>query len=306
MQSKDKDPVVAIACADLHLSHLPPIARAGEPDWYAAMARPLNEIKKLANQYSVPVLCAGDIFHHWKAPPELINFAIDCLPYMIAIPGQHDLPLHSYADINKSAYATLVKADKIGNCQPGQPYLIHALAVHGFPWGVPVKASASLGRINIALHHAYRCSAPNTSYAGAPAEAQINAGEYQPFHVVVIGDNHISFTMQGVPTIFNCGSLMRRNGDQQSHQPRVGLIRMSGHVESHYLDTSRDVLAQVMGERIVVNAVLKLDDLLNEIYSLQAATLDYPEVLRQVMESEKVPPLVRQLLLEALTDGHRK
>ena len=40
----------------------------------------------------------------------LISFAIRELPSCYAIPGQHDLPNHSYTDIQRSAYWVLVEA----------------------------------------------------------------------------------------------------------------------------------------------------------------------------------------------------
>ena len=39
---KKKSPqVLAILCSDLHLQMKPPVARSAEPDWFAAMRRPL-------------------------------------------------------------------------------------------------------------------------------------------------------------------------------------------------------------------------------------------------------------------------
>ena len=72
--------VIAILCADVHLSLNPPVWRSNEPDWFAAMKRPLDEIKELQKKnHDCPVFCAGDIFHKWDSPAELINWAIDNL-----------------------------------------------------------------------------------------------------------------------------------------------------------------------------------------------------------------------------------
>src|SRR3990172_3116798 len=101
---------IAILTADWHLSHKPPIFRSTEPDWYAAMQRPLDEIISLSVIHHCPVLCAGDIFHKWNSPPELINFVMsqaDCTKLTIA--GQHDLPNHNFREIERSAYWTLDK-----------------------------------------------------------------------------------------------------------------------------------------------------------------------------------------------------
>jgi hypothetical protein len=62
MVGKKTDKVIAILCADLHLSHKPPIARSNEPCWYTAMKRQLNELSNLSQKWEAPVLCAGDVF----------------------------------------------------------------------------------------------------------------------------------------------------------------------------------------------------------------------------------------------------
>ena len=108
MRSKNTENIIAIFAADLHLSLKAPIWRSTEQDWFEAMLRPLVELRTLATLHNCPIVYAGDIFDKWNSPPELINFAIEHLPKGHAIPGQHDLPLHNYEDIRKSAYWTLV------------------------------------------------------------------------------------------------------------------------------------------------------------------------------------------------------
>lgn len=310
MQTKSKR-VVAIACADIHLSHLPPIARAGEPDWYAAMARPLRELTRLQDYHEVPILCAGDIFHHWKAPPELINFAMEEMPFMAAIPGQHDLPLHSYADMHKSAYTTLAMAGKLVDVKPGELHLSGInLAIYGFPWGftgTDVNTKPAKDKLNIALHHAYRGLSNFNVYENAPSSAIIRAHEYEGFDTVIIGDNHIPFDVSGAgPTIFNCGSLMRRNSDQVKHRPRVGLVYSSGSVKSHYLNCSMDVFAPISEPYFTQGVTRRIDNLLDELNDIQKTALDFPEALRQAMNRKDVTVHVREILLKALENVNGK
>ena len=117
-------PVIALLVGDIHLSAKAPLCRAKEPDWFEAMARPLMELVDLQKQIGKesdgipPILCAGDVFDRWNSPPELINFALEYLPpQMYSIPGQHDLPNHNYNEIDRSAYWTLVAANKITNVE---------------------------------------------------------------------------------------------------------------------------------------------------------------------------------------------
>ena len=62
-----KEKVIAILTADIHLSHKPPVWRSNEPDWYAAMRRPLYELQDLQQKYECPILAAGDMCNKWNS-----------------------------------------------------------------------------------------------------------------------------------------------------------------------------------------------------------------------------------------------
>lgn len=92
----------AILCADLHLRSKRPVGR--NDDFRSSMIAKLMEIDQLQKTHACPVLCAGDIFDRWKATPDLLTIAERFLPdNMIAIPGQHDLPTHSFDRFSESA-----------------------------------------------------------------------------------------------------------------------------------------------------------------------------------------------------------
>ena len=231
--SKVKGKILAIFLADIHLSLKPPIWRSNEPDWLAAQARPLMEVKKLQEKYKCPVICAGDIFDRnrkiadgWNASPELINYAIEYLPdNMYAIPGQHDLPNHQYEDIHRSAYWTLVRAGKITNLKPDGITTVgrsasKALLLSAFPPGYEIKSEnlfdKNVNNIWIAITHQYRCI-EGKDYPTAPGEAYFHRNEtaLMGYNIIVYGDNHRGFMtdVNKKSQIFNCGTLMRRKSD---------------------------------------------------------------------------------------------
>ena len=314
------DPVIAIACADLHLSLTPPPARAGEPSWFDAMARPLQEVKDLADKYKCPVLCAGDIFDRWNSPAELINFAIDKLPHrMIATPGQHDLPLHAIEDIRKSSYWTLVGAGVIIDLYPTDPY--HSggglnpdiFRVYRFPWGAtiaPPRVSFSgvgFSGTNIALTHQYAWI-PGHAYPDAPDAAKVTIArakrEWAGYTTVIFGDNHKGWyarldMVDQSQYIFNCGGLMRRKSDELNYKPQVGLIHQSGRVTPYLLDISKDVFEPVEQDK-PAQANPELAAFLDDLVSLENAALDFREAVRRTLDKQKPPAMVRQILLEAM------
>lgn len=292
-----KAKVIAIGCSDIHLSITPPIARSEEDDWFESMAQPLSEIRELAEKYDCPVLCAGDVFHTWRSSPELINFALENLPDMYAIPGQHDMPLHSYEEMHKSAFHTLVLAKKIKTVPPGG-VCINEFFVYGFPWGAPVTPPNKKGiaHVKIALVHEYTWI-DGAGFPGARAEAKPTPEKYKGFDVVLIGDNHIPWSMRFPLTktqLINCGSLMRRNTDQRFHKPCIYLIRADGTTDSVFLDTSK--------EKFVSTEVVKVKETSEEIQSflenlasLHSLPLDFIETLKQVMDKSKTP--VQKILM---------
>lgn len=301
-----KDPVVAIACADIHLSLHPPVARAGEPDWFKAMERPWAEVREVQEKYKCPVLCSGDVFHHWKSTPELINWALEHLPDFIAIPGQHDLPFHSLELIKKSAYWTLVEAGKIQDLPPGEDSLnAGGFVLSSFPWGTPLTPGNQPEgkKLRIALVHAYTWDAPGTGYQGAPKEAQVQPKQFEGYDTVIIGDNHKSWDVKFVPGpyVFNCGGFMRRASDEAHHRPRVGLVHRSGEVESYYLSTTDEVFVPQPEKEKAESQ--ELTSFLEELKALQATELNFDIALRKVICKYDVSSSVRRILIEALEHG---
>lgn len=317
-----KDKVLAIFLADIHLSLKPPIWRSAESDWLEAQARVLHEVTLLQEKHECPVICAGDIFDRsrkiadgWNAPAELINFAIEHLPdNMYAIPGQHDLPNHQYSDIDRSAYWTLVKADRIVNIPPESIMDIdQCLTLFGFPPGYENKpfigCSYKLDGSNIviAVVHDY-IWVPGYSYPGAPDEKLIQRsryhnkiynGKYFGYDVVIYGDNHKGFRCKiGDTTIFNCGTLMRRKSDEIDYKPQVGLLLEDGTVISHYLDTSEDKYIEKEEERVETN--LDMGEFFDELEKLGKTALDFKEAMKEFLHSGKTSAEAKQIILDAM------
>ena len=302
--------VIAIACGDLHLQHKPPRCRECEPDWYAAMARPLGEIRELARKYStsthnVLVICAGDIFDRWNSPPELINWAILHVQSILAIPGQHDLPEHNYEDRHRSAYETLVRAGHAVNLPPSFCVTYPGLLLTGFPWGFDVEGSSvpsGRGVVSIAVAHEYNWIA-GTEYPGAEKTQRITTKRKNllDFDVVIFGDNHKGFhTRIGNTEIFNCGTMMRRKIDEIDYKPQVGLIYSDGTVVPHFLDISQDKIEVPEISEIDPEVALNAKDFLDELSSLEQNPLDFRLAVERYVKTGNVSKKVEAALLEAM------
>ena len=318
-----KADVLAILLADIHLSLKAPIWRSVEDDWFEAQYRPLKEVRELQMKFSCPVICAGDIFDRsrgisdgWNAPPELINFAIECLPdNMYCIPGQHDLPNHQYSEIERSAYWTLVEAEKIKNIPPGSLTIIindtikRPLALFGFPTGYSLckfDGIAYKNHIKVAVVHDYVWT-HKSCYPNAPEEYHVTERlkHLKDFDVAVFGDNHKGFLVDGgcdYPTLFNCGTLMRRKSDEVDYKPQVGLLLRDGSVLCYYLNISKDKYLETMFEEEEIKMLSSMDDFFAELEKLGTTSLHFSKVIQEFLDKNKITEKVKKIIYEAMGD----
>jgi len=325
--------LVALACSDWHFWHKPPVARSAEEDWYAAMLRPVEQLKKLScvmekkdgggfSYADTPIICAGDVFDKWNPNPELVNWCIKHMPVVYAVPGQHDLCHHSYADVRKTAYWTLVEAGKIIHLRTGKPVEVTSrgsiLRLHGFPWGKEIKplskdATNALA-IDIAVVHKYVWDSEATKYSGAAEEASVSVlrKKLKGYDVSVFGDNHKRFLRYlkwndgRTTTLLNCGAFMKRKQDERDYEPSVGLIYSDGSVERAPLDCSQDKFTDVdemFGEAF--RSVTGLQTFIDELCSLGDHALDFGEAVRQVLKQGTVEEGVKSIILTALENGRK-
>jgi DNA repair exonuclease SbcCD nuclease subunit len=300
-------PIVAISCADIHLSIRPPIARAEEPNWFAAMTRPWKEIKNLAHKHDAIILCAGDIFDRWNSPPELINWALETLPLMYAVPGNHDLPNHRPDLAYRSAYGTLVRAERIVELD-AVPKRLSNLDVYGRPFGeeIPIPIPTTTGILKVLITHEYLWT-NGTGHVGAPEEGRLSkvAQNFADFNCVFSGDNHVGFERQlkNGAFVMNCGSLMRRKSNEANHHPRVGLLRSNGRVESYNLNVDDDLLTQTVSleqEKMDEEESKEVSTFIEDLSNLEASDLSFREAVIQTMKAKNVSVEVRETILEAM------
>jgi DNA repair exonuclease SbcCD nuclease subunit len=306
--------VIAILISDIHLSHTPPIARNNEPDWYDAMARQLRWLKEIWIEHDrPPIIAAGDIFHRWNSPPELINFAIQHLPTVYAVPGQHDMPFHSIKSLKKSAYWTLVEAGNIIDITPNKiPYhlefLDNVLCLHGFPFGVPLQPNEDTsGAIteqapfyyHIAVIHDY-CWQSDFSYPGASQEKSVeghlsSVKGHLEYDILHFGDNHKGFIKHlKNQWIFNGGTFYRRSVDESEYRPMVGLVikeERKLRIEPFYVPVKSDILTLRVQETDTDN--VEIGEFVEYLSGVSINDLDIEAVIEQYMNRNGIPDAVR-------------
>jgi len=296
--------VLAAVCADIHLSHRAPTARSVESDWYVAQERYLNQLTGIANEYKVPIICAGDVFDRYNPPPELINWAKEHLPpECYAIPGQHDIPYHDLGNLQKSAFWTLKLTDPESQCfvwlKDSHSYIDPRLRMFPFPFGAEVKTEGlSESKLNVAVIHG--CVAlEDQGYPGLERKNYVRGWKkrLEGFDVAIFGDNHVAFEVSGKPFIYNCGCLIPRKISERNHKPSVGLLKDDGTVERIYLDCSKDKWVEVSEEKTIR---VDMGELIKEMNELAEDSLDFREALERYAENAEtgVKSVIRELLEE--------
>ena len=297
--------VKAVLCSDIHLSDTPPVFRSNEPDCFEAMARHLRQIGDAADYYQCPIICGGDVFDRWNPSPALINFALDELPKMYAVPGQHDLPYHRYSDIQSSAYWTMVKSGKILNLEYGKPVEEDGLVLHGFPWNSELKECEATDLcLHIAVVHRYIWMDEETSYVGASQTNHIESvvKQLKNFNVMLFGDNHKGFTYLAADgsTVINTGGFMRRKRDERSYKPSFALLYADGKVERWALDCKSDVyLSEDNQKEQLDEERLNLDGFISELNDLGTDALNFKSALQLYCENNEVDEQTQSIIMGA-------
>jgi DNA repair exonuclease SbcCD nuclease subunit len=311
--------VIAILLSDIHLSHSPPIARNNEPNWYAAMERQLTFLKELQKQHeNPPIIVAGDIFHRWNSPPELINFALQEFPVMYSIAGQHDMPYHNFFEVKKSAYWTLVEAGKLIDIPYDKPYKIQHqmmdLVLYGFPFGFPLKPNLERDSdvVTVAVIHDY-CWRSGFSYFGAPEEKSVegHCRLGMNYDVLHFGDNHKGFLKRfDDQWIFNGGTFYRRAIDELDYRPRVGLVvvefeddRFEIVVKPVYVPVEEDILS-VKVQEAKSEVGVEIGNFVDYLSTITLNSLDIEGVIRQYTEMNSVRDAVRVEIMKLLECTH--
>jgi len=230
VRKNNNKPANAIFVADLHLTDSTPVSRTD--NYFLAQQNKLTFLQSLSTRNNnCPILCAGDVFDHWKASPWLCSMAYNFLPRpFIGIPGQHDLPGHSIQQYQKSALALIESIDGYVWMLQGGKMEFNNLYIAGVPFGQledfdPEALDISPGKRKILLLHelTWKDRKPHWSKGDYTVdELLMEFGEY--FDLIITGDNHSGFVKQGeYSTLVNPGSMLRITADQADYQPRCYL-----------------------------------------------------------------------------------
>jgi len=301
----------AIICSDLHLTEQTPVCRTD--DYMYAQQNKLEYISSLQKKYQCIVLCAGDIFDHWKPSPWLISFALKYLPdELIAIPGQHDLPQHNLDLIEKSGFNALMEAGKIEYDDHEYIWTGPYADIYTVPFGQKIPTIVKKRWIkhiglNIAVAPVlmlHQLTWQKEPWPGAPPEGNVKKllKENPDFDLIITGDNHQAFTEEYEGRLLiNPGSIMRSTAKQIDFQPRVYLWNAeSNTVTAEYLPIEKDVVSRAHLEA-QEKRTNRLDSFIEILQSEEFEIgVSFEENIKQVLKSTKISQSVKDKVLEAV------
>lgn len=288
--------------ADWHLMDRIPRCRLDEEfissqfdklDWmYAYLAE--RDVSK--------IIVAGDLFHHWKGSPFLISRTIRLLVEhntitTFVIAGNHDLPHHSFDNIDRSALGVLEATE-----------LICMLPGHHWP-AKNIEDTEINQYFTLSGHERSICVAHIMTYKPGnkpwPNCTDLDAKkliEKAKSDIVLTGHNHTTFTYQkkNGQILVNPGSLTRISADQIEHKPCFFLwYPESNTVEKVNIPIRKGVVSRQHLENIEIQKkrFARLTANLSESWEVQ---MQLEQNLIHSFEENKVPKRIQDMILSAI------
>lgn len=275
----------AILTSDWHLRETTPVCFTGDfqkEQWVA-----VEFVASLQKKYGCIVLCAGDLFDHWKPSPWLLSMTISMIPdRFYTIYGQHDLPQHSLELEDKSGINVLRQAEKLSvlkTCHWGQ---------------IPKESSHPLYSI-LVWHHLTYQTKPFPGAEGGMAAGILR--KYPQFDLIVTGDNHQSFTeeYQG-RLLVNPGNLTRQVADQINFRPRVYLwYADTNTVKPVYIPIQEGVISREHLE-VKEKRDARIDAFVSGLNKDWTAELSFEQNLEKFKQSNIIRRSVLDLVYKAI------
>ena len=223
----------AILTSDWHLRETQPTCRTD--DFWRTQWTKVDFVRHLQQEHNCPVFHAGDLFHHWKPSPQLLSYAIACIPdEFYTIYGQHDLPQHNWEARDKSGIWTMETARTLKTFK-------------GVHWG----QEPDINKLSIKIHHREVLVWHKMVWQGKrlwPGQKDPSTiavlKKYPEYDLILTGDNHKTFVEEyGKQILVNPGSLTRQKADQIDHKPCVFLYYASDNsVVPHYIPITDGVV----------------------------------------------------------------
>jgi len=299
---------------DMHLRDDQPDCRTD--DFREVQRRKLEWLGHLRLENSpCTVLCAGDVFHKWRTDDHwLTGWALEHLwliRNMYCAPGNHDLPYHRMADIDRSAFWVMLQGGVI-NQYCGTSYAKQmgnhcAIEIYGYGETEPCQKTEE-PYPTIQIHHRMVFQKGKPPFPGCKGITSKELLEQNPHaQLILTGDNHQQFvTLVNGRTLINPGSLTRQTSDQRDFVPAVYLVEFLPSTtrtlkwEHIPVPIEKDVFKEPK-ETPKAEGSAFVEYLQGNTAHLRR--LNFREQMERFLDANPVKKEVRELIMEALDHG---
>lgn len=188
--------------SDWHLRADRPRCRLDE-NWLLSQKVVVKQIVKAANDNDAALCIIGDLFHTPVVPPRIAIMFLHLIKKakeVYIIPGNHDLPYHSWDNVNDSTIGIILKTNFVTclDSPASDMVFLHQLVFKS------------------------KNDAPPNSKGTTAAEL---LDKYPDYKWIFTGDNHQSFIYEEEGRyVINPGCILRQKADLKNYQPKVFLI----------------------------------------------------------------------------------
>lgn len=301
--------VSAILTSDLHLREDTPVCRTD--DFQKTLARKLDWLSGLQQQHGgVPILDAGDLFHHWKPSPALLSWTMQKLPRpFFTVPGNHDIPQHNLKMLEFSGLYVLAVSNYVELFYDGWCRQDDALGfdIYAIAWGKQGDTIPKLrkGRRNVLLYHGLTYVGP-APYPGAEKEglsASRLLERFPEFDLIVSGHYHSGFcccTKDQKRMLANPGGIARMTADEIDRQPYVYLWDAERNVVTPVaVPIEQGVITREHIERQEERSD-RMDAFISRMSQSVEIQLSFRENLRRHMVQNDISPSVQEEVWQCL------
>ena len=299
--------VSAILSADWHIRNDIPECRTD--DFISAQWNKIKFIFSLAEKYNCSIFVSGDLGHKSIWPDELkIEFIRQrnlfiAYPLIISIVGQHDIPNHRIAEINKSTYGVLKEDKTITDLSEIEGlYKLNDFSIAPFPYGIEIKVYRKReGQKLIAMTH--QLVIKNTKdWPDQKAQTGYNLlKKYPCYDLILSGDNHKTFTCEYEGRILvNPGSITRQRSDQIDHKTCVFLwYAETNEVEQIFLPIEEGVVSKEHIEVKEQNSQA-MDAYVSRLKQGDEVSLSFEDNLEEFLRTNRVQKRVEEKIWRAV------
>jgi hypothetical protein len=235
-------PFDLIVAGDLHAGRTTPECRTD--DVLDALCAKLGWLDGLQRRHDIPLVLPGDVFDNWRADSVLLNRLMEVWPVgtVLAVPGQHDLPQHNIALLEKTGFRSMALAGRLIDVS-ATPFEFNGIRVYGADWETeppPVKK----GSVSVLVWHVTTWEKPFAP-GQKPGEATRLLKANRGWDLIITGDNHQTFECEDDGRcLLNAGSVLRLTAVQVDYRPCVYLWRRDGSYEKVYIPVESGVVTR--------------------------------------------------------------